>query len=188
MTDKKTSTRNTAKKTAEPTSKNTPKTKVVKSKLTSSKEGENEEKANINKHFSLFSDMDIYLFKQGKHFKLYEKLGAHLVENNGVQGTYFAVWAPNGAAVSVIGDFNAWNPENGKMDPRLDGSGIWEIFIPNVGNGSLYKYMIRNAQTGFILEKFYQFACRIHAINRASICWFMGISNNWLFCTYITFW
>jgi 1,4-alpha-glucan branching enzyme len=183
MTNKKTSTRNTAKKIAEPIDKTTSKTKIVKSKVTSSPEGENKEISNYSKHFSLFSDMDIYLFKQGKHFKLYEKLGAHLVENNGVQGTYFAVWAPNGAAVSVIGDFNAWNPENGKMDPRLDGSGIWEIFIPNVGHGSLYKYMIRNAQTGFILEKFDPFAFFSEVPpKRASVVWDLNYSwkdKNW---------
>ena len=183
MTDKKPSTRNAAKKTAEPNSNTTSKTKVIKSKMASSPEGENEIKSNINEHFSLFSDMDIYLFKQGKHFKLYEKLGAHLVENNGVQGTYFAVWAPNGAAVSVIGDFNAWNPENGKMDPRLDGSGIWEIFIPNIGHGSLYKYMIRNAQTGYVLEKFDPFAFFSEVPpKRASIVWDLNYSwkdKNW---------
>jgi len=183
MTDKKPSTRNAAKKIAEPSSNTTSKTKVIKSKMTSSPEGENEIKSNINEHFSLFSDMDIYLFKQGKHFKLYEKLGAHLVENNGVQGTYFAVWAPNGAAVSVIGDFNAWNPENGKMDPRLDGSGIWEIFIPNIGHGSLYKYMIRNAQTGYVLEKFDPFAFFSEVPpKRASIVWDLNYSwkdKNW---------
>ena len=183
MTDKKTPTRNTAKKIAEPTNKTTSKTKNVKSKVTSSPEVENLEISNYRKHFSLFSDMDIYLFKQGKHFKLYEKLGAHLVDNNGVQGTYFAVWAPNGAAVSVIGDFNTWNPENGKMNPRLDGSGIWEIFVPNVGHGSLYKYMIRNAQTGFILEKFDPFAFFSEVPpKRASVVWDLNYSwkdKNW---------
>lgn len=183
MTEKKTSTRNTAKKTAETSSKTSSKTKVVKTKKTSPSDETTEETTIFNKHFSLFSDMDIYLFKQGKHFKLYEKLGAHLVENNGVQGTYFAVWAPNGAAVSVIGDFNSWNPENGKMDPRLDGSGIWEIFIPNVGHGSLYKYMIRNAQTGFILEKFDPFAFFSEVPpKRASIVWDLNYSwkdKNW---------
>jgi 1,4-alpha-glucan branching enzyme len=178
MTDKKTSTRNTAKKIAEPTVKTVLKTKVEKPKLTYSPEGNNKEMPTIKKHFSLFSDMDIYLFKQGKHFKLYEKLGAHLVDNNGVEGTYFAVWAPNGAAVSVIGDFNGWNPEQGKMDPRLDGSGIWELFVPSVNHGSLYKYMIRNAQTGFILEKFDPFAFYSEVPpKRASIVW--DLKYNW---------
>ena len=178
MTEKKSSTKNTARKTAETGSKTSSKTKVVKAKSTVSSEETTEETTSFNKHFSLFSDMDIYLFKQGKHFKLYEKLGAHLVDNNGIQGTYFAVWAPNGAAVSVIGDFNAWNPENGKMDPRLDGSGIWEIFVPHVGHGSLYKYMIRNAQTGFILEKFDPFAFYSEVPpKRASIVW--DLNYNW---------
>ena len=125
-----------------------------------------------NDHFSLFTELDIYYFKQGKHFKLHEKLGAHVTENKGIKGTYFAVWAPNGAHVSVIGDFNNWNPEVNRMDPRLDGSGIWEIFIPNTGHKDLYKYMIRNSQTGEVLEKFDPFA-RFNELppKRASIVW-----------------
>lgn len=123
-------------------------------------------------HFSLITDFDIYLFKQGKHFKLYEKLGAHLVENDGVKGTIFAVWAPNAAQVSVVGDFNEWSPEKSPMEPRLDGSGIWELFVPEVGHGSLYKYMIRNAQTGWVLEKFDPFAYFNELPpKRASIVW-----------------
>ena len=137
------------------------------------------EKSALNEHFSLFSELDIYLFKQGKHFKLHEKLGAHVTENNqGEKGTYFAVWAPNAAHVSVIGDFNGWNPEINRMAPRLDGSGIWEVFIPNAGHKELYKYMIRNAQTGEVLEKFDPFA-RFNELppKRASIVW--DINYDW---------
>ena len=129
-------------------------------------------------HFSLLTDFDVYLFKQGKHFKLYEKLGAHLVENEGVKGTLFAVWAPNAAQVSVVGDFNGWSPEEAPMEPRLDGSGIWELFVPGVGHGSLYKYMIRNAQTGWVLEKFDPFAFFNELPpKRASIVW--DLSYEW---------
>ncbi|MCB0820562.1 MAG: 1,4-alpha-glucan branching enzyme, partial [Bacteroidetes bacterium] len=122
--------------------------------------------------FSLISELDIYLFKQGKHYKLYEKLGAHLVDNKGVKGTFFAVWAPNAAHVSVIGDFNRWNPEQGRMQARHDGSGIWELFMPGVGHGELYKYLIRNAHSGEVLEKFDPFAF-FNEIppKRASIVW-----------------
>jgi 1,4-alpha-glucan branching enzyme len=136
------------------------------------------EKVIKNEHFSLFSELDIYLFKQGKHFKLHEKLGAHVTENKNVKGTYFAVWAPNAAHVSVIGDFNSWNPETHRMDPRLDGSGIWEIFIPKTGHKDLYKYIIRNAQTGEVLEKFDPFA-RFNELppKRASIVW--DIHYSW---------
>jgi 1,4-alpha-glucan branching enzyme len=86
--------------------------------------------ANRSEAFSLFSDFDIHLFRTGKHFKLYEKLGAHPVTVNGKQGTYFAVWAPNAKAVSVIGNFNYWNSGDHKLGPRWDGSGIWEGFFP----------------------------------------------------------
>jgi 1,4-alpha-glucan branching enzyme len=93
------------------------------------------------------------LFKSGKHFKLYEKLGSHVVEFKGVVGTYFAVWAPN-AQVSVIGNFNGWN--RGSTHPFIEhvgmASGIWEGFMPNVGVGETYKYYIKSS-TGEDLEK-----------------------------------
>jgi 1,4-alpha-glucan branching enzyme len=134
--------------------------------------------------FSLFTDFDIYLFRQGKHYRLYQKLGAHICDNNGVKGTFFAVWAPNASAVSVIGDFNSWNPEQGHMSARSDGSGIWEVFVPGVGHGSLYKYMLRNAQTGRILEKFDPFAFFNEVPpKRASIVWDLNYSwkaKTWL--------
>ena len=79
--------------------------------------------------FSLFTDFDIALFKAGKHFKLYEKLGSHPAEVDGVKGTYFAVWAPSAKSVSVIGDFNYWNDQQHKLFVRWDASGIWEGFI-----------------------------------------------------------
>jgi 1,4-alpha-glucan branching enzyme len=125
-----------------------------------------------NESFSLLGELDIYLFKQGKHYKLYQKLGAHIVDNKGVKGVYFAVWAPNASHVSVIGDFNAWNPESGYMRVRQDGSGIWEVFLPGVGHGQLYKYLIRNAQSGEVLEKFDPFAFYNEIPpKRASVVW-----------------
>jgi 1,4-alpha-glucan branching enzyme len=132
-----------------------------------------------SEYFSLFSELDIYLFKQGKHYKLYEKFGAHLVENKGVSGTYFAVWAPNASHVSVIGDFNEWNPEAGRMNVRLDGSGIWEVFVPAVGHGDYYKYIIRNAHSGEVLEKFDPFAF-FNEIppKRASIVWDLSFKQK----------
>ncbi len=92
--------------------------------------------------YSLFTEQDIYLFREGKHYRLYEKFGAHCVTHNNVQGTYFAVWAPNAASVSVIGDFNGWNRESHPLFVRWDSSGIWEGFIPGVNNGTIYKYFI----------------------------------------------
>ncbi len=123
------------------------------------------------KQFSLFSDFDISLFKSGKHFRLYEKLGSHSVEVDGVWGYVFAVWAPNAKAVSVIGNFNGWNHATHALMPRWDGSGIWEGFIPGVKKGELYKYAI-HARDGRRLEKTDPFAryCEIPP-NTASITW-----------------
>jgi 1,4-alpha-glucan branching enzyme len=109
--------------------------------------------------YSRFSDFDIALFQSGKHYKLYEKLGSHVVEHNGVVGTYFAVWAPNAHYVSVIANFNGWSKGSHPLYIRWDGSGIWEGFIPNVGNGEVYKYFI-NSSTGEDLEKSDPFALR----------------------------
>ncbi|WP_235854076.1 1,4-alpha-glucan branching protein GlgB [Mucilaginibacter terrenus] len=109
--------------------------------------------------YSRFTDFDIDLFKSGKHFKLYEKLGSHVVEHNGITGTYFAVWAPNAQHVSVIGNFNGWNRESHPLNYRWDASGIWEGWIPNVGNGETYKYFIKSS-TGENLEKSDPFALR----------------------------
>ncbi|MCE7039560.1 1,4-alpha-glucan branching protein GlgB [Dyadobacter sp. CY312] len=120
---------------------------------------------------SRFTDFDIHLFRQGKHFKLYEKLGSHVMENNGVVGTYFAVWAPNAASISVIGNFNGWNREGHQLVPRWDSSGIWEGWIPNIGVGEVYKYFIIS-NDGQHLEKSDPFAlwCEV-APKTASIVW-----------------
>ncbi|MGL5111308.1 MAG: 1,4-alpha-glucan branching enzyme, partial [Flavobacterium sp.] len=97
---------------------------------------------------SLFTDFDIDLFKAGKHFRLYEKLGAHFVEIAGVSGVYFAVWAPTAQSVSVIGDFNYWIEDNHQLQVRWDDSGIWEGFIPNITKGTTYKYKIYSSNNG----------------------------------------
>lgn len=120
---------------------------------------------------SRFTDFDIHLFRQGKHFKLYEKLGSHVMEVNGVVGTYFAVWAPNATYISVVGNFNGWNHGDHLLAPRWDSSGIWEGWIPNVGVGEVYKYYIIS-QNGQHLEKSDPFAlwCEV-APRTASIVW-----------------
>jgi 1,4-alpha-glucan branching enzyme len=102
--------------------------------------------------FSLFSDEDIQLFKDGKHHQLFNKLGSHLVEHAGVKGTYFAVWAPNAKQVSVIGNFNGWNRSSHPMSVRWDSSGIWECFIPGLGAAEYYKYFIES-HSGYQVEK-----------------------------------
>lgn len=107
--------------------------------------------------FTLLTDFDTHLFKTGKHFKLYEKLGAHAAEHKGKEGTYFAVWAPNAKAISVIGNFNRWQDAVHKLSPRWDESGIWEGFFNDIRKGEAYKYAI-HANSGEYLEKADPFA------------------------------
>jgi len=90
----------------------------------------------------LLTDHDTYFFKEGSHFQLYEKLGSHIMTAKEVNGTYFAVWAPNAESVSVIGEFNEWDPKAHPLGVRWDASGIFEGFIPGVGKGAPYKYHI----------------------------------------------
>ena len=121
---------------------------------------------------SLFTDFDIDLFKAGKHFRLYEKLGAHLIEVNGIKGVYFAVWAPSARSVSVVGDFNFWLQGEHQLNVRWDSSGIWEGFIPGVDKGTSYKYKIQSNNSGIITEKADPFAlyCQ-QPPHTASIIW-----------------
>ena len=90
----------------------------------------------------MLTDLDVYLFKQGDHFRLYEKLGSHCITLEDVKGTWFAVWAPNAVSVSVIGGFNHWDATIDALRLRDDGSGIWEGFIADVAVGATYKYRI----------------------------------------------
>lgn len=102
---------------------------------------------------SRLTDHDIYLFKEGSHFRLYDKLGAHPMSHGGVSGVLFAVWAPNAARVSVVGDFNGWDPGPHPLRARGDGSGIWEGFIPGLGKGERYKYRIHSHHRGHVVDK-----------------------------------
>ena len=121
---------------------------------------------------SMITDHDVYLFKEGNHFKLYEKLGAHLGIVNGVAGTHFAVWAPNAKSVSVIGNFNHWDRNKHPLSPRWDSSGIWETFIPQVGKGELYKFFIVSSHNYYSVEKQDPFAIYNEvAPKTASIIW-----------------
>ena len=101
-------------------------------------------------------DLDQYLFGQGTHYDIYKKLGAHKTKRNGRTGVYFAVWAPNAAAVNVIGEFNGWNEENIPME-RLEPLGIYEAFVPEAKVGMLYKFLI-HARDGRKLYKADPFA------------------------------
>ena len=100
-----------------------------------------------------FTDQDIYLFKEGNHFRLYDSMGSHLATENGQRGVRFAVWAPNAESVSVVGDFNGWDAEANHLQARGDDSGIWEGFIPQIWNGTVYKYHIRSRHAGFKVDK-----------------------------------
>ncbi len=101
---------------------------------------------------STLTEHDIYLFKQGRHFRLYEKLGAHLRRVDGREGTHFAVWAPTARSVGVVGDFTSWG-ETLPLSSRLDGSGIWEGFVPGVGRGAQYKYRMECGVAGCCVER-----------------------------------
>jgi 1,4-alpha-glucan branching enzyme len=93
----------------------------------------------------VLGEMDEYLMAEGRHEELYAKLGAHPVTHEGVEGTAFAVWAPNARRVSVVGDFNAWDGRRHPMRQRGQ-TGIWEIFLPGVARGALYKFEILGPQ------------------------------------------
>jgi 1,4-alpha-glucan branching enzyme len=121
---------------------------------------------------SFFTNEDSYFFKEGTHFRLYHKLGAHPTRRGEEQGTYFAVWAPNAQMVTVMGDFNRWDRQSHKLHPRGDGSGIWEGFIPGIGPKNLYKYFILSKFNNYSVEKMDPFAlCYETPPKTASIIW-----------------
>ena len=93
---------------------------------------------------SVLSDFDAYLLGEGTHRELWRVLGAHVCEHEGAQGTHFAVWAPNAQRVSVVGDFNTWDGRRHPMR-RVGETGVWDIFLPDVGDGALYKYEVIGA-------------------------------------------
>ncbi len=106
---------------------------------------------------SLLSTDDVYLFNEGNHFRLYRHLGSHPTTVNGVEGTQFAVWAPNAREVSVVGDFNGWNRSADYLSPHGN-SGIWEGFVEGVSPGTIYKYHIVSQHDGFEVDKADPFA------------------------------
>lgn len=118
------------------------------------------------------TDQDLYLFNEGTHFRLWEKLGAHLGTNEaGEAGTWFAVWAPNAAQVSVTGDWNCWDKRDDPLALR-DGSGIWEGFIPGVGPGARYKFHVESRFRGYRADKADPFAFHTEVPPRqASVVW-----------------
>ena len=91
----------------------------------------------------VLTDFDLHLFNEGNHHKIYEKLGAHLMTIDGIQGTLFAVWAPCAKRVSVVGDFNQWDGRRHTMRAR-GSSGIWELFIPGIKEGDIYNLKLNS--------------------------------------------
>ncbi len=119
---------------------------------------------------STISEFDLYLLAEGTHYRAYEKLGAHITEKDGKRGVQFAVWAPNAKSVSIIGDFNNWNPKPGAMSPST--AGIWEGFVPEIGQGASYKYHIESRYRDYKVDKAdpYGFASEIRP-QTASCVW-----------------
>ena len=106
----------------------------------------------VRNNVSLLSEEDIYLFNEGSHCKLYNKLGSHIITIDEEKGTHFAVWAPNAQQVSVIGDFNGWDKSSHQLKHRAQ-SGVWEGFIPSISSGTLYKYHIISHHQNYQVEK-----------------------------------
>jgi 1,4-alpha-glucan branching enzyme len=100
----------------------------------------------------LLTNEDLYLFNEGSHYRLYEKMGAHLATQDGVQGAVFSVWAPNAQSVSVAGSFNSWNTNSSRLQPR-GSSGVWEGFVPGAAHGALYKFHIESRHNGYKVDK-----------------------------------
>ena len=129
----------------------------------------------------LLTEQDIYLFREGTHVRAYEKLGAHATGSaraGSEKGTHFGVWAPNAASVSVVGDFNGWNPTSHLLEVRGDSSGIWEGFVPEVSPGAVYKYHIVSRHAGYSVDKADPFAFYAELPPRtASVVW--DLSYEW---------
>ncbi|MFT4062701.1 MAG: 1,4-alpha-glucan branching protein GlgB [Edaphocola sp.] len=133
--------------------------------------------------YSRFTDFDVSLFKSGKHYNLYEKFGSHAMTVDDVDGTYFAVWAPNAQYVSVIGEFNNWKAKAHQLNGRWDGSGIWEGFIPGVTIGASYKYRIKTYK-GEKLDKADPYALQMekppHNASVVNTTWYKWKDKEWM--------
>ncbi|MFC2048424.1 1,4-alpha-glucan branching protein GlgB, partial [Chloroflexota bacterium] len=120
---------------------------------------------------TLLTEDDLYLFNEGSHFRLHEKLGAHPLTVNNRPGTYFAVWAPDARHISLTGDFNGWDKSRHPLQPQ-GRSGMWAGFIPNVGKGAIYKYHIISRYKGYTVDKADPFAIYNEISSKtASIVW-----------------
>ncbi len=132
----------------------------------------------MKKNDGFITEYDLHLLAEGRHSRSWEKLGAHLTEQNGKPGVHFAVWAPNAEKIAVIGDFNGWDPTVHHLQ-RIDGTGYWQIFIAGVEKGMLYKYDITSQFNNYTAQKTdpYAFYCEIRPAT-ASIIWDLE-GYNW---------
>ncbi len=137
----------------------------------------------VRNNVSLLTDQDLFLFNEGSHYRIYDKLGSHCIEAGGEKGIYFATWAPNAREVSVMGNFNDWNTQTHKLSPRGD-SGIWEGFIPGLGKGTLYKFFIVSNHHGYSADKADPYGMMHEQPPRtASVAWdleYQWEDENWM--------
>jgi 1,4-alpha-glucan branching enzyme len=130
----------------------------------------------VRSDISMLTNDDLFLFNEGSHYRLYEKLGAHPITVDGMEGTYFAVWAPDARQVSVMGEFNGWDKSSHPLCPK-EQSGIWEGFIPGVAKGTIYKYYLVSHRRGYRVEKADPFAFHAETPPKtASIAWDLDYS------------
>jgi len=125
---------------------------------------------------TMLGDDDLFLFNEGSHYRLFEKLGAHPIVVDGIEGTYFAVWAPNARQVSVMGEFSGWDRSSHPLCPKGQ-SGIWEGFVPGVAKGTIYKYYLVSHRRGYRVEKADPFAFYAEMPPKtASVVWHLDYS------------
>src|SRR6266496_4281721 len=117
-------------------------------------------RASVNQFPPTLGDIDLHLFGECRHERIYEKLGAHVITHEGKRGVAFAVWAPNAAQVSVVGNFNGWDGKENRMR-RLSDSGVWEVFIPGLRDRELYKYEIKHGRRKFLKADPYAFMMEV---------------------------
>lgn len=123
---------------------------------------------------STLGELDLFLFNEGTHSRLYEKLGAHVTSEGGLAGTRFSVWAPNAEEISVFGDWNGWQKRKHLLAP-VASSGIWSVFVPGVGKGAHYKYHVRSRHLGYAVDKADPFATYAEVPPAtASVVWPLG--------------
>ena len=134
--------------------------RVKPSRKSAKTHGKPESSRSLHDFSPTLGELDLHLFGEGKHERIYEKLGAHLIIHEGKRGVAFAVWAPNAKGVSVVGNFNDWNGAKHSMR-RLGDSGVWELFIAGLREGELYKYEIKSGRHKFLKADPYAFTMEV---------------------------